>query len=179
MIDWRRIYTRDGKVDQYAVAGYVDGVQRYTVCRVVLGSQETFEAWPVGNAAICRGPCARAAKQACEDHLAGREARPLVRRSDPDTSHEAARRVTRSGTRADHLSRVVAAVKAHAGKTSAELALLTGLERHEAARRTSDGEREGLLRKGPARKCSVSGRAAVTWHPALTESQRECLECAA
>ncbi len=87
----------------------------------------------------------------------------LARRSDPDTSHAAAQRVTRSGSRADHLTRVVEAVRSHPGKTSAELAQITGLERHEAARRTSDGEREGFLRKGPSRKCSVSGRAAVCW----------------
>ena len=59
--------------------------------------------------------------------------------------------------------RIVAAVKAKPGRASAELAQDAGLERHEAARRTSDAANAGLLVRGPARLCSVGGRSSVSW----------------
>lgn len=87
----------------------------------------------------------------------------LYRRTDPGTSREAAERVTAGGSRADHLKRIVAAVRAYPGSTSAELAERSGLERHEAARRTADAAQAGLITRGPAKTCSVGGRAAITW----------------
>lgn len=104
-----------------------------------------------------------------------RDSRRMSHRHDPDTSRQAARRAVASGSVDDHVRRVVAAVRTRPGMTSAELAQHAGLERHEAARRLPDAEKRGLVRKGPARKCSLSGRAAVTWHVALTQSQQRCL----
>jgi hypothetical protein len=103
----------------------------------------------------------------------------LFRRTDPATSREAAERVTAIGSRADHIGRIVRAVRARPGRTSAELAQLTGLERHEAARRTADAEHQGSIHKGPPRVCSVGGRSAVTWWPTPNDAQRECLRGAA
>lgn len=108
-----------------------------------------------------------------------RDRRRLSHRNDPDTSRQAAALVDSTGTRDNHITAIVSAVRRHPGRTSAELAQITGLERHEAARRTADAEHRGLIRKGPARKCSLSHRAAVTWCMPLTEAQRECLEGAA
>lgn len=89
----------------------------------------------------------------------------LFRRTDPTTSRQAAEHVTAIGSRADHLKRIVAAVQARPGRTSAELAEDTGLERHEAARRTADAAQAGYIVRGPSKTCSVGGRAAVTWFP--------------
>ena len=90
---------------------------------------------------------------------------PAARRSDPDTSHEAAEHVTRSGARQRHIEIVIAAVRAHPGLTSLELADVCGLERHEVARRTADAEASGAIRKGPVKR-QANGRSAVTWEAA-------------
>lgn len=90
---------------------------------------------------------------------------PAARTADPITSHLAADEHTASGKRGRHIGVVIDAVRRHPGKTSAELAPLCRLERHEVARRTSDAERCGAIRKGQIRKCDTSGRSAVTWWP--------------
>lgn len=109
--------------------------------------------------------------------IRARNARKLARRDDPSSSHQAARRMVTSGARDSHMLCVVAAIRRAPGHTSAELAKLTGMERHEVARRTADAEHDGLAYKGGQRTCDVSGRAAVTWWPSrvLTHSQVNCL----
>lgn len=91
---------------------------------------------------------------------------PAARTADPITSQLAADEHTASGKRGRHIGIVIDAVRRHPGKTSAELAPLCALERHEVARRTSDAERCGAIRKGQIRRCDTSGRSAVTWWPA-------------
>lgn len=92
--------------------------------------------------------------------------------ADPATSHESADRMTRSGRAAANAAAVLALVRAHPGLTSRELSELpgcpAGIDRHEVARRTSDLERAGRVRKGPARACRGSGTKAVTWVPTDT-----------
>ena len=88
---------------------------------------------------------------------------PIARSSDPITSHIAASDVTGSGVRGCHMATIIDTVRRAPGRTSAELAIICGLERHEAARRTSDAEKVGAIRKGDPVKCTVSGRLAVTW----------------
>lgn len=94
----------------------------------------------------------------------------VARNTDPVTSHIAGEEHTASGKRGRHIGIVIDTVHRHPGKTSAELAPLCGLERHEVARRTADAERAGAIRKGQIRKCNTSGRSAVTWWPAEGES---------
>jgi hypothetical protein len=95
---------------------------------------------------------------------------PATRRTDDCTSRQAEARVTASGQRATHCERVLDAIRAEPGSTSAELARYLGMERHEVARRCSDllgsPEREVPTQaaKGAKRICDVSGRLAVTWH---------------
>lgn len=87
---------------------------------------------------------------------------PAARRSDPESSHEAAEQMVRSGRRQAHVAVVVRAVRENPGLTSYELALVCGLERHEVARRTADAETAGEIEKGPVRR-QANGRSAVTW----------------
>lgn len=169
MIRWHAIYD-DGKRDEYAIAGEVHGVDAYTVAKV--GKPARYAAWNAG-AMLGIFDASAIAKAACQQHAL--KAEPLSHRHDPDTSRQAAARTVASGQRDDHITRIVAAVRAHPGCTSAELAQLTGLERHEAARRTADAEHQGRIRKGPARKCSVSGRAAVVWRLPMTQREQACL----
>lgn len=93
---------------------------------------------------------------------------PVLARSrggDPDTSRQAAREHNARGRTATHKRIVLAAIQRRPGMTSAELAAFCELERHEAARRTADLLREGLVRQGAVRKCSVGRRDALTWWP--------------
>lgn len=91
---------------------------------------------------------------------------PAARATDPVTSHLSAAEHTDSGKRGRHIGIVIDAVRRHPGKTSAEIAPLCGLERHEVARRTADAEHARAIRKGEIRRCNTSGRSAVTWWPA-------------
>lgn len=88
-----------------------------------------------------------------------------ARSTDPHTSHAAAEHVTATGMRQRHIDVVVRAVRNHEGLTSAELAEVCGLERHEVARRTADAEADGRIMKGAAKR-QGNGRSAVTWWPA-------------
>lgn len=89
-----------------------------------------------------------------------------ARSADPHTSHLAAAEHRASGRQATNLLIVARAVRRHPGRTSAELAELCELERHEVARRTADAEHRGMIRKGEPRRCCTSERLAVTWWPA-------------
>lgn len=90
----------------------------------------------------------------------------LARNSDPITSHAAAHEHVANGNQECHLKIIVEAIGKHPGSTSAELAEITGLERHEAARRTSDARRKGMAEQGESRPCRMSGKQSITWWPA-------------
>ncbi len=85
--------------------------------------------------------------------------------ADPVTSHEAAAEMTKCGARAAQMAAVLAAVKAHPGRTSAELARISGIDRHAIARRLPDLERMRQVERGEARVCTASVKKlrAVTW----------------
>ncbi len=93
--------------------------------------------------------------------------KPSTRRTDPVTSLEAEARVMRSGDRETHCRKLLNLVRRYPGMTSAELASICGMERHEAARRLSDLKNPlvgpKLVKQGPKRKCKRSGRMAVIW----------------
>lgn len=91
---------------------------------------------------------------------------PAARTNDPITSHLAADKVTRSGTRHNNILAVIDAVCAHPGLTSAELTAHTPLERHEVARRLPEAVRANAVVKGDKRECAVTGNLALTWWPA-------------
>jgi hypothetical protein len=96
---------------------------------------------------------------------------PIVGRTDPATSAEAADRVTRSGARKANAERVLALVVATPGLTAVELwhaqkDAAGAMGRHEVSRRAADLMRKGRVRQGPPRACSVAGTNQVTWWPA-------------
>jgi CRP-like cAMP-binding protein len=99
-----------------------------------------------------------------------------VRRYDPETSHQAAREITASGLRATQARKVLAAVAAHPGRTSAELAELAGLSRYTTARRLPELEAHGLVRRGPARRSVTSdpatdGALGLTWWAVTVQTE--------
>lgn len=91
---------------------------------------------------------------------------PAARRTDPVTSHLAAAEVTGSGVRADQQRRAAAAVRQWPGCTSMELALKAHQDRYAVARRLPECVVAGSVRKGPTKRCPISGRLALTWFPA-------------
>lgn len=93
------------------------------------------------------------------------DAHTIARSTDPETSHLAAQHVVQSGTRAHQQHQALAAVRAFPGLTSLELAQAAHRCRFQLARRLPEIERDGLVVRGEARPCSVSGRAAATWWP--------------
>ncbi len=99
-----------------------------------------------------------------------------ARRTDPDTSHLAARDMERSGRAAAHREICLAAVRAHPGLTSAEVARRTGLERHAAARRLPELMAAGLIRQGEKRMCQVCGHRSVMWWPKTNDTRQTNME---
>lgn len=94
-----------------------------------------------------------------------------VRRTDPETSHEAARHVEQSGQAAAHAALVLNAVRTWPGRTSAELAENIRVAwkvdwpnvRHEVARRLPELVSAGHVRRSTPRKCEATGRRSMTW----------------
>lgn len=80
-----------------------------------------------------------------------REPQAAARRTDPASSHAAADEHEKSGKAATRRARLENAVYANPGKTSKELAEITGLERHEASRRLPEIERMGAIHRREAR----------------------------
>lgn len=91
---------------------------------------------------------------------------PIARRHDPVTSHEAAEKVTKSGSRATQQHAVLELVKSRPGNTSAELAVWgSNLGRHVIARRLPELREAGLVRNGEPTRCDVTGNRALSWWP--------------
>lgn len=90
---------------------------------------------------------------------------PIARNTDPLTSHEAAEAITMSGARAAQQAITAKAVEQYPGLTSLELSRRSRIDRYTLARRLSECEEHGQVRRGQARKCAISGRTAHTWYP--------------
>jgi hypothetical protein len=90
---------------------------------------------------------------------------PAARRRDPSTSHRAAEEHTASGVRGQHQKRAAQAVVDFPGRTSQELSRDAKLDRYMLARRLPECEEALVVRRGPARACSVTGKQALTWWP--------------
>lgn len=89
---------------------------------------------------------------------------PASRATDPETSYLAERHVNASGLRSHQQRQAAAAVRCYPGRTSAELAAITGLCRWMLGRRLSEAETAGAVRRGDKRQCSVSHLMAIVWN---------------
>jgi hypothetical protein len=96
------------------------------------------------------------AEQSCQDE-------PRSHRHDPQTSRAAAERFKRSGKLQVHRQIVLDGVRRCNGGTHSEIAAGTPLDWLQVARRLSELERAGFVRKGPARRCRVKGSKCSTW----------------
>jgi len=90
--------------------------------------------------------------------------RAFARRTDPATSHMAAAFVNKSGTAATQRAKCLAVVKRQPGLTAAEIAEITGLERHNPSRRLPEMRKDGLVANGEHRMCRVVKRLSMTWY---------------
>jgi DNA-binding IclR family transcriptional regulator len=68
-----------------------------------------------------------------------------------------------SGAQGRQARAVLDAVKRWPDSTSAELAALSGMQRHAVARRLPELQDAALVTKAATRVCTQSGRLAVTW----------------
>ena len=90
-------------------------------------------------------------------------ARAGCRRTDPETSRMASRRIRSSGGVSRHCTLLLEAAKRLGGGTYAELAVAVGLEPIQASRRLPEMERAGSLRRGEVRHCRVKGSRCIVW----------------
>lgn len=89
---------------------------------------------------------------------------PLSRRTDPETSFEAAKRLKKSGHWSGQKRAVFQALRQNNGSTSAELAKAMGEDRYIPSRRLKELESLGLVRRGMIRMCTVCGNRCLTWY---------------
>jgi len=90
---------------------------------------------------------------------------PAARSRDEISSHLAAAEHTASGKRGHQQAQAVAAVRAFPGRTSFELAMATDLDRYMLARRLPECETGRAVKRGEPKRCSVTGKLAMTWFP--------------
>lgn len=87
----------------------------------------------------------------------------ISRRRDPQSSHDAARKVTETGHRDTSKARVLAVVRAHPGLTSSEISTKIGTPRpgirNEVARRLPDLREDGVVRS------ETPPRGELRWFP--------------
>lgn len=92
-----------------------------------------------------------------------------ARRTDPATSHDAAREVEQSGTAGTQRQACRDEVYQKKGRTSAEIAEESGMDRYAVARRLgemrNDEDPPVWAPEDRARKCRIMGRRALTWWP--------------
>tara|TARA_R110002110_G_scaffold251626_1_gene467455 strand:+ start:1306 stop:1662 length:357 start_codon:yes stop_codon:yes gene_type:complete len=88
-----------------------------------------------------------------------------ARKSDPITSVIAAERVERNGTAQSNRDAVRQCVQQQPGMTSAEIARVIGVDRHEGGRRVSDLVKAMQVKYGQRRLCTVRGTSMQTVWP--------------
>lgn len=91
---------------------------------------------------------------------------PIARDTDAFTSHRAARQITEDGTRGHQQQQVLKLVQTYPDHTTGELGTVRDdVDRYVVARRMSELEDGGYVKRCVARECRVSGRACLTWRP--------------
>jgi len=91
----------------------------------------------------------------------------LARRTDPDTSHQAAIQFVVVGKHAKQMAEVLNTLRRINASgvvvTSAELAAYMETDRYVTARRLPDLRKRGLVEQCQKTTCTVSNTQAVTW----------------
>ena len=87
----------------------------------------------------------------------------LARSTDPVTSHQAASNVSKTGSAARWQQVALDLIRRRPGMTARELESAGGHENGQIRKRLLEVMRGGLIHKGTARTCRVSGRQAATW----------------
>ena len=91
----------------------------------------------------------------------------LARRTDPDTSHQAAIQFVAVGKHAKQMAEVLNTLRRINASgvvvTSAELAAYMETDRYVTARRLPDLRKRGLVEQCQKTTCTVSNTQAVTW----------------
>jgi hypothetical protein len=91
---------------------------------------------------------------------------PASRDTDPESSHEAE---AKHKARGSHKNMALILVRRYPGSTAQELAIHCEhlMLHHELLRRLCDlaDHRDGRIYRGEQRKCRVTGRKMLTWHP--------------
>ena len=88
---------------------------------------------------------------------------PRSRALDPESSHDAAEAIRRSGALAGQQKAVADAVRRWPGLTSLELAARLRFDRYQVARRLPEIETAGQVRRGEIK--TINRRKHLTWWP--------------
>lgn len=90
---------------------------------------------------------------------------PIARRSDPVTSHEAAKDITASGQRSAMIGLALDVLKRFPGRTAKELEREAGGEDGSIRKRLNDLRHDGrAVAVIVPPKCSITGRSAQRWY---------------
>lgn len=87
----------------------------------------------------------------------------LFHKHDPPTSSEAIDNHKASGAHQTHMQLVLKAVKCYPGLTACEIAEKIRLKEYQVRRRLSELKRDGKIKYGERRMCSVKGTGMMTW----------------
>jgi predicted HTH transcriptional regulator len=89
-----------------------------------------------------------------------------VRSTDPETSKMAESAITKDGTRSRACEVAYGLVVETPGLTANEYEASIGVQDGRIRKRLNDLLKAGLVRKGPVRASTVSGKQNETWFPA-------------
>ena len=104
--------------------------------------------------------------------MASSRLKPMHHCDDPATSVEAIERFDASGKRKTHCDLLLESIRLREGRTAAEVGAAVGLTQMQANRRLPDLMRDGLVRQGETKQCSVIGSECVTWWLGSDSDQR-------
>ncbi len=94
------------------------------------------------------------------------EARKLARKTDPETSHEAARGMVETGKLGQAQVEVLSLVRRCPGLGAREYATKAGTgDVRTVNRRLPELEAKGLVVRRGTKKCPMTGRAVARWWP--------------
>ena len=97
-----------------------------------------------------------------DEHEHDQHAKRLARTTDPETSKQAARELVASGQLGDQQRQTLKLIELFPGSTARELKL-RGAVIWDPHKRIFELKKLGLIRDGGARKCTITGKSALTW----------------